>query len=52
MARPIRCRRICSDSECDRFAPCGKESAEQVLLTVDELEAVRLIGYEKRTHEQ
>ena len=52
MARPIRCRRICFEPEYNSFAPCGMESTEQVLLMVDEFEAVRLIDYEKRTHEQ
>lgn len=52
MARPSRCRRICFEPKYDSFAPCGAENREQVLLTVDEFEAVRLIDYEKRTHEQ
>lgn len=52
MARPPRCRRICFEPEFDSFAPCGRESAQRVLLTVDEFEAVRLVDYEKRTHEQ
>ena len=52
MARPIRCRRICFEPKYDSFAPCGAENMGQVLLTVDEFEAVRLIDYEKRTHEQ
>lgn len=52
MARPARCRRICFEPEYDSFAPCGREGAERVLLTVDEFEAVRLIDHEKRTHEQ
>lgn len=52
MARPIRCRRICLEPEYDQFVPCGRESTGQVLLTVDEFEAVRLIDHEKRTHEQ
>lgn len=52
MARPIRCRRICFEPQYDSFAPCRAESTEQVRLTVDEFEAVRLIDYEKRTHEQ
>lgn len=52
MARPFRCRRICFEPKYDSFAPCGAENIEQVLLTVDEFEAIRLIDYEKRTHEQ
>lgn len=52
MARPIRCRRICFEPKYDSFAPCGAKNMEQVLLTVDEFEAIRLIDYEKRTHEQ
>lgn len=52
MARPFRCRRICFEPKYDSFAPCGAENMEQVLLTVDEFEAIRLIDYEKRTHEQ
>lgn len=52
MARPIRCRRICFEPQYNCFAPCGIQSTKQILLTVDEFEAVRLIDYEKRTHEQ
>lgn len=52
MARPIRCRRICFEPQYDSFVPCGVENAEQIALTVDEFEAVRLIDHEKRTHEQ
>lgn len=52
MARSIRCRRICFEPQYDSFSPCRAGSTEQVRLTVDEFEAVRLIDYEKRTHEQ
>ena len=52
MARPVRCRRICFEPKYDSFAPSGKGGVEQVLLTVDEFEAIRLIDTEKRTHEQ
>ena len=52
MARPIRRRRICFEPRYDSFAPCGKEGTRQVLLTVDEFEAIRLIDQERRTHEQ
>ena len=52
MPRPSRCRRICCEPKYDRFAPPGAGEKEPVFLTVDEFEAVRLIDYEKRTHEQ
>lgn len=52
MARPARCRKICFEPKYGSFAPCGVVGTEQILLTVDEFEAVRLIDYEKRTHEQ
>lgn len=52
MARPSRCRRICFEPRYGRFGPCGMGETGQVLLTVDEFEAVRLIDHEKRTHEQ
>lgn len=52
MARPSRCRRICLEPEYDYFSPCGEAGGEQVLLTVDEYETIRLIDHENRTHEQ
>ncbi|MDE7331951.1 MAG: DUF134 domain-containing protein [Lachnospiraceae bacterium] len=52
MARPVRCRRICFEPKYDSFSPCGIGQAEQVLLSVDEFETIRLIDHEKRTHEQ
>ncbi|MGN1014936.1 MAG: DUF134 domain-containing protein [Butyricicoccus sp.] len=52
MARPSRCRRICLEPEYDTFVPYGVNEYERVVLTVDEYEAIRLIDYEKRTHEQ
>lgn len=52
MARPSRCRRICLEPEYDSFVPCGIREPEVVILNIDEFEAIRLIDYEKRTHEQ
>lgn len=52
MARPVRCRRICFEPKINQFIPEGTVSGEQVLLTVDEFEAIRLIDHEKKTHEQ
>ncbi len=52
MARPSRCRRICIEPKYNIFAPSEISEPEQIILTVDEFEAIRLIDYEKKTHEQ
>lgn len=52
MARPTRCRRICEEPACRRFAPPPGTDGGEVVLTMDEYEALRLADYEKRTHEQ
>ena len=52
MARPIRCRRVCAEPECRGFAPQTASGTGTVVLTVDEYEVIRLVDYEKRTHEQ
>lgn len=52
MARPSRCRRICAEPDYCRFGPWGRENGELVLLSVDEYEAIRLVDYEGKTHEQ
>lgn len=52
MARPSRQRRICLKPEYDRFAPCGVNPQEKVVLSIDEFETIRLIDNEKRTHAQ
>ena len=52
MARPIRCRRVCAEPECRGFAPQIVTGIGTVILTVDEYEVIRLVDYEKRTHEQ
>ena len=52
MARPTRCRRVCSEPSCKGFAPSSVKSAGEVVLAVDEYEVIRLVDYEKRTHEQ
>ena len=52
MARPTRCRRVCAEPECSGFVPQPETGAGQVALTVDEYEVIRLVDYEKRTHEQ
>ncbi len=52
MARPSRCRRICTEPAYDSFSPEGISCGERVVLTVDEYEVIRLIDLEKLTHEQ
>lgn len=52
MARPTRCRRVCSEPECRGFAPQPVHGVGTVTLTVDEYEVIRLVDYERRTHEQ
>lgn len=52
MARPTRCRRVCAEPDCPGFAPRRETGAGEVVLTVDEYEAIRLVDYERRTHEQ
>lgn len=52
MARPRKCRRICSEPDFDRFVPDGASAGDIVILSVDEFETIRLIDFEKKTHEQ
>ncbi len=52
MARPSRCRRVCVEPACHSFLPDGESHADITILTVDEYEVIRLVDYEKRTHEQ
>lgn len=52
MARPSRCRRICSEPAYDSFIPQGICCGGEIVLTVDEYEVIRLIDLEKLTHEQ
>lgn len=52
MPRPQRCRRICGEPCCRTFSPDNADGSEDVVLTLDEYEAVRLIDYHKLTHAQ
>lgn len=52
MSRPFKCRRICEEPKYNTFAPLGIENAEKCMISVDEYEAVRLIDFEKKTHQQ
>ena len=52
MARPTRCRRICTEPAYDCFQPDGVLTDEEIVMALDEYETIRLIDLEKRTHEQ
>ena len=52
MARPTRCRRICTEPAYNKFRPEGIPADEKVNMTLDEYEAIRLIDLNKCTHEQ
>ena len=52
MPRPQRCRRICREPEYNRFSPEGIAKDSRVQLSIDEFEVIRLVDYEKKTHEQ
>lgn len=52
MPRPKRCRRVCSEPKYSYFKPEGVRNPESVVLSVDEYEVIRLVDYEKLSHEQ
>lgn len=54
MARPRKCRRVCSLPEVNRFGPLngGFEAEGQLVMTVDEYETIRLIDLEGLTQEE
>ena len=53
MPRPKKCRRICTMPECRGFLPMNKgEDHDEVVITFDEYEAIRLIDLEKLSQEQ
>ena len=52
MARPRKCRRICKEPAYDSFVPEGIFCRDEVVLSLDEYEVIRLIDLENRTHEQ
>ena len=51
MPRPRMCRCVRVLPVADRFHPCSRTSAGQVVLTVDELEALRLADLEHNTQD-
>ena len=52
LPRPQRCRRVCCEPEYARFLPEGTPGSGAVQLSIDEFEVLRIVDYERRTHEQ
>lgn len=53
MPRPRKCRNVCSLPKCSEFLPTkGQKAGEEVVLTVDEYETIRLIDKEDFSQEE
>ena len=52
MARPRKQRRVCAAPKFCTFHPDGQAEAEQITMTIDEYEVLRLIDLEHMTQEQ
>lgn len=52
MPRPQRSRRICREPKFSEFTPDGVSGEEDIVLSIDEFEVIRLVDLEKQTHEQ
>ena len=51
MPRPQRCRRICTEPSVSCFSPEQPADGEAIVLSLDEYEVIRLVDFEKLTHE-
>ena len=49
MPRPRKCRRVCSQPRCTSFGPSTLHAGRDIVMSVDEYEAIRLIDYELNT---
>lgn len=52
MARPKRCRRVCTEPIISNFVPKNVDNPQDVVLSVDEYEVIRLVDLEKLSHEE
>jgi predicted DNA-binding protein (UPF0251 family) len=54
MARPVKCRKVCCGADSRCFHPIGKDPRRllKVEMTLDELEAVKLLDYEGKYQEE
>jgi predicted DNA-binding protein (UPF0251 family) len=48
MARPVKCRKVCCGADSKCFHPIGKdpEKLGKIEMTLDELEAIKLLDYD------
>lgn len=52
MPRPQRCRRVCNEPRFLCFEAESGDKKESIILSVDEYEVIRLVDFEKQSHEQ
>ena len=52
LARPKRCRRVCKEPIFTNFASKNIDNPQDVVLSVDEYEVIRLVDLEKLSHEE
>ena len=52
MARPQRCRKVCTEPDYVLFSPDGIPNHEEISLTYDEFEAIRLVDLMQLTHNE
>ena len=52
MSRPQKCRRVCAEPRYKSFAPSDSGGMGETVLTTDEYEVLRLVDYERKTHEE
>lgn len=52
MPRPKRCRTVCEEPYFSEFVPEGINIGKSVEMTVDEYEVIRIVDFEKRTHDE
>lgn len=52
MPGPQRCRRVCAEPQFLCFSPDVVEEPEEIVLSADKYEVIRLVDFEKKSHEQ
>lgn len=52
MARPFKCRRVCTMPDCTHFGPKSCRVKGKIIMALDEYEAIRLIDHEGLTQQE